>query len=76
MQEIAHTLQHKWKSLADLQALLLAGKHGSVPGCLKPLEGLKVQELREELEARGQCTEGKPKPELQCELTSILEGAQ
>ena len=76
MQDLAHTLQHKWKSLADLQALILAGKHGSVPGCLKPLEGLKVQELREELEARGQSTEGKLKPELQCELTSILEGAQ
>ena len=76
MQDLAHTLQHKWKSLADLQTLILAGKHGSVPGCLKPLEGLKVQELREELEARGQSTEGKLKPELQCELTSILEGAQ
>ena len=65
MQDLAHTFQHTWKSLADLQALILAGKHGNVPGCLKPLEGLRVQELREELEARGQTTDGKMKPQLQ-----------
>ena len=76
MQDLAHTFQHTWKSLADLQAFILAGKHGNVPGCLKPLEGLRVQELREELEARGQSTDGKMKPQLQSELISILEGAQ
>jgi len=52
MQDLAHALQCHWRSLADLQSLVLAGKYGNSPGTLKPLDSLKVNELREELEAR------------------------
>lgn len=76
MQDLAHALQCHWRSLADLQSLVLAGKYGNSPGTLKPLDGLKVNELREELEARGKDTSGKLKPDMQDELSSILQGAQ
>lgn len=65
MSDLAHALQNKWRSLAELQSVILAGKHGNAPGQLKPLEGLKVQELRNELTARGEDTEDKLKTDLQ-----------
>lgn len=76
MQDLAHALQCHWRSLADLQSLVLGGKYGNSLGTLKPLDGLKVNELREELEARGKGTSGKLKPDMQDELSSILQGAQ
>ncbi len=36
---------------AHLQALVTAGKYGRTPGVLKPMDSLKVNELREELRA-------------------------
>ena len=76
MADLAHALQKKWRTLADLQDLILAGKYGNAPGQLKPLDGLLVAKLKEELKARHITTDGKNKPELQTELTELLQGAQ
>jgi len=45
MDDFARAGQCKWRSLADLQSLVLAGKHGSKVGTLKAFSGLKVAEL-------------------------------
>lgn len=76
MSDLAHALQNKWRSLADLQSLILAGKHGNAPGRLKPEDSLKAQELCNELTARGEDTEDKLKTDQQDKLTSLLKGAQ
>lgn len=47
-----------------------------MPGKLKPLEGLKVNDVRSELDAPGISTTGKLKNELQADLVDILRGAQ
>ena len=49
MADLPHALEKKWRSLADLQSLILGGKFGNVPGKLKPLDNLVVSDLREEL---------------------------
>ena len=36
MEDIAHALECKWRSLTDFQELVLGGKHGNQPGALKP----------------------------------------
>ena len=43
---------------------------------VKPLEGLKVQELRSEFRARGMIHEGKTKNELEKELNHLRKGIQ
>ncbi len=75
MQDLAHSLHCKWRSTAHLQSLVLEGKYGNTPGRLKPLDNLKVQELRQELRARGHSTIGL-KAELQRDLEGILKGVQ
>ena len=76
MADLPHALQKKWRSLADLQNLILAGKYGNSPGRLKPLDGLLVANLKEELKAINIAIEGMKKPELQSELTELLQGVQ
>ena len=76
MQDLAHALNCKWRSLADLQQLVVAGTFGKPPGPLKPLEGLYVEQLRKELQSRGYETDNQLKPQLQDELTELLSGAQ
>ena len=76
MADLAHALQKTWRSLDNLQHLILAGKFGNAPGKLKPLDGLLVADLREELKTRKIITDGKKKPQLQSELTELLQGAQ
>ena len=56
--------------------LILAGRLGNKPGCLKPLYNLKIADLRLELQARGVETEGLSKPQLSSHLTDILQGVQ
>ena len=58
MADLPHALEKKWRSLADLQSLILGGKFGNIPGKLKPLDNL-VSNLQEELQARHISTEGK-----------------
>ncbi len=76
MDDFAYACQCEWRSLADLQALVLAGKHGNKVGILKPLSDLKVGELREELQARGIWDTDRPKKELEQVLAETLKGAQ
>lgn len=61
-----------WRSLSDLQELFLAGKLGNKPGSLKPLDNLKIEDLRVEMQAWGVKTDGLLKPQLSSQLTEIL----
>ena len=76
MEDLAHALECKWRSLADLQALVLAGQHGNQPGSLKPFEALNVQQLQEELRARNVYHLATTKQDLNNTLRGILRGAQ
>ena len=76
MVDLAHAFYHSWRSLNDIQNLVLAGQFGSKPGCLKPLDNLKVADLRKELQTRGVETQGMLKPQLMSLLTDILQGVQ
>lgn len=76
MMDLAHAFQHSWRSLSDIQTLILAGMFGSKPGCLKPLENLKIADLRVELQSRWVDTKGLLKPQLSLHLTDILQGVQ
>ena len=51
MDDLAHTLQHSWRSLHDIQNIAIAGKLGRQQGELKPFELFRVQQIREELHA-------------------------
>ena len=74
--DLAHSLRCKWRSLQDLQTLVLARKYGNKPGSSKPFEDLKAQEVRDELRARGVLDVAKPVKELRPQLASLLRGAQ
>ena len=76
MMDIAHAFHNSWRSLSDIQVLILAGRLGNQPGCLKPLDNLKIADLRQELQARGINTKGLLKPQLTSCLTDILQGVQ
>ena len=73
MMDLAHSFHQSWRSLSDIQALILAGTLGNKPGCLKPLHHLKIVDLRTELQVRGV---GLRKPQLTAHLTDILQGVQ
>ena len=74
MQDQAHALHKPWRSINTLQTLIT---NGNQDGVLKPLDSLKVSELREELTTRGiKGVKDMLKPELQKKLDTILEGAQ
>ena len=76
MMDLAHAFHHSWRSLNDIQSIVLAGRLGNKPGCLKPFDNLKVRELKNELQARGVTTPGMLKPKLLSTLTDILQGIQ
>ena len=61
MDDFAFSCRCEWRSLANLQAVVLAGKHGKKAGVLNAFHNLKVAELREELHARGIWDTDKPK---------------
>ena len=73
--DLAHSLRCKWRSLQDLQTLVLARKYGNKSGSSKPFEDLKAQEVRDELRARGVLDVAKPVKELRPQLASLLRGA-
>ena len=52
MDDFAFSCCCEWQSLANLQAVVLAGKHGKNAGVLNAFHNLKVAELQEELHAR------------------------
>ena len=76
MMDLAHAFCHTWRSPSDIQTIALAGKFGNTPGCLKPLDNLKVADLREELQAQGIQAQGMLKPQLLSYLTEIFQGVQ
>ena len=76
IEDQAHTLRCTWRSLTDLQSLVLTGKHGNKPGLAKPLDNLKVAEVREELLARGVLNVTEKADVLRQKLADILKGAQ
>ena len=43
IQDQAHSLRQTWRSLEDLQKLVLGGCHGNQAGCSKPLSKLRVK---------------------------------
>ena len=63
---------HSWRSLSDKHALILVGKFGFKPGCLKPLENQKIADLKTELQSRGLNTNGLLKPQLSAHLTDTF----
>ena len=76
MQDLSHALQCPPRSLESLQTLILSGKYGNRAGLLKPLDKLRVAELKVELTSRGVDTTTLKKPEMQEKLTELLRGAQ
>ena len=74
--DFAHTLQHPWRSIHDLQSIATAGKFGKSAGNPKPFDKLKVAQIKEELHARGEYDNNKKKEILQCQLDNILCGIQ
>ena len=74
--DLAHVFFLPWRSLNDLQNLVLNGRYGNQSGTLKPFANLNKEQLKEELCARGVLDLGRRKCELLSELRSILCGAQ
>ena len=50
--DLTNIFSCQWRSLTDVQNLVLAGKFGNQPGILKPFSNLKKDELQEELRQR------------------------
>ena len=47
MEDLAHAPECKWRSLSNLQSLVLAGHYGNIPGAIKPFESLTTDQLQE-----------------------------
>ena len=74
--DLAHTLQLPWRGLQDIQQVAILGKWGKQAGKLKPVDKLKVQQIREELHARNYFNTDKNKDELEDTLKQILKEVQ
>ncbi len=70
MDDLPHTLQLPWRSL---QQLATSGKFGKIPGKLKPFHSIKVDQLKEELCARGHIQTNRLKRDMECTLKEILK---
>ena len=76
MEDLAHALECKWRSLSNLQSLVLADRYGDIPGAIKPFESLTTDQLQEELRSRNIFHTSTTKKELKQTLASVLKGAQ
>lgn len=76
MEDLAHALECKWRSLSNLQSLVLAGHYGNIPGAIKPFKSLTTDQLQEELRSRNVFHTSTTKKELKQTLASVLKGAQ
>ena len=76
MDDLAYSLRCKWRSLADLQTIALAGKYGKQAGVVCPFQVLNTQQLQEELRSRNIYHTHTNKRDLQKELARILKGVQ
>lgn len=70
----AHSLNYNWRSLETLESLAIGGTYGKHPEILKPFDALKVDELRQELGARGVADISMTKLILSDMLDDILRG--
>ena len=75
MEDAAYALTLPCRSLQDLQALVTAGYFGKTPNALRPLENLKVEEIRKELRLRKIYNFDGIK-DIQQQLDTILKGAR
>ena len=73
MDDLAHTLQLPRRNLHILQQVATAGKWGIIPGKIKPFDALRVQQLRDELSARGIGYTDQRKAVLESMLKEILQ---
>ena len=76
MDDLPHALRCNWRSLQDLQYLVLAGKYGNKAGVMKPFESLTSAELKEELLRRGVFNVALPKKDSIQQLCALFKGAQ
>lgn len=76
MEDAAYALTLPCRSLQDLQSLVTAGYFGKTPNALRPLEKLKVEEIRKELRLRKIYDFDGIKKDLQQQLDTILKGAR
>lgn len=71
----AHSLYYTWRIPQQLQTLATEGILGKQPGVMRPFDHLKVNDLRQELQARGLNIDKKEKKDvLQKSLDQILRG--
>lgn len=73
--DAAHCNQVRHKSLSDIQDQVLGGVHGGRSGYAKPLEGLTIQEVQQELAAQ-RLNSGGSGDEARGRLVQHLEGLQ
>ena len=72
-----HALRCAYRSLDDLQKLVIGGTYSKQPGVYKPFDKLKVKELRQELRARSITDiDDLLADDLRNTLNNILKGAQ
>ena len=76
MEDLAHSLHLKWRSLAHLQTLALAGIHGGQSNVLKPFETLNTSQLQAELRKRNIFHSATTKKDCQAILAQALKGVQ
>ena len=76
MDDVAHVFGCHWRSLEDLQKLVLQRKFGWKAGVLKPFDRLSKRNLLEELRRRGVLDVLGSKKELLSKLQSILMEVQ
>ena len=71
--DLAYTFQRRYRTLQEKQDLVKSGPAGRKLG-LHPFKNMKINELKNELAARGLSTEGS-RQELQKELSEVLGGS-
>ena len=74
--DITHALECKWRSVADLQALVLKGDFGKEAGVIKPFENLSFIQLQKELRLRNIYHTSTNKKDATAILQAELRGVQ
>ncbi len=74
--DLAHVFSLEWRSLVDLQELVISGKFGNSPGVAKPFVNLSREQLVQELRRRNVFDLTGNKAVLMSRLPSVFCGAQ
>ena len=75
-EDLGHVFSLQWRSLVDLQKLVILGKFGNSPGVLKPFVNLSKEQLVQELRIRNVFDLTGNKAALMSRLQRELCGAQ